>query len=30
MRSVMNNTTEFARVKGLTTENWTLPSRRKR
>lgn len=27
---VTNNTTEFARVKGLTTENWTLPSRRKR
>ena len=27
---VTNNTTEFARVKSLTTENWTLPSRRKR
>jgi tRNA(fMet)-specific endonuclease VapC len=27
---VTNNTAEFARVKGLTLENWTLASRRKR
>jgi tRNA(fMet)-specific endonuclease VapC len=27
---VTNNTTEFDRVEGLTTENWTLPVRRKR
>ena len=27
---VTNNTTEFARVKGLKTENWTLASRRRR
>jgi tRNA(fMet)-specific endonuclease VapC len=27
---VTNNTAEFARVKGLAIENWTLPARRKR
>ncbi len=27
---VTNNTAEFARVKDLTIENWTLPARRKR
>ena len=30
LRLVTNNTTEFARVKGLTLENWTLPGRRSR
>ena len=27
---VTNNTAEFGRVRGLTTENWTLPVRRAR
>ena len=30
LRLVTNNTAEFGRVKGLTLENWTLPSRRGR
>ena len=30
LRLVTNNTAEFARVKGLTLENWTLPVRRAR
>ncbi len=30
LRLVTNNTAEFHRVKGLTLENWTLPSRRAR
>jgi tRNA(fMet)-specific endonuclease VapC len=27
---VTNNTAEFGRVRGLATDNWTLPARRKR
>lgn len=30
LRLVTNNTAEFARVKGLTIENWTLTVRRSR
>jgi tRNA(fMet)-specific endonuclease VapC len=30
MTLVTNNTAEFARVKDLTIENWTLPGRRRR